>query len=132
MAFTSIIQDQILIPKNGTDLQEFSLNVCDQKKNQYTIFMKWSITGEPVEMMILNLNMADFLNIDMNLIKNEYEMFDLGKKNFSERRGEGIRAQHLILGSVDGQPVHLYTAEILHIVSIQWSRHLQNQFILNF
>ena len=35
---------------------------------------------------INHLKMAEFLNIDMSLIKNEYEMFDLGNKNFSERR----------------------------------------------
>ena len=84
--------------------------------------MKWNITGQPDEFMILNLKMAEFLNIDMNLIKNEYEMFDLKNKDFTERRGEGIRAHHLIVGNMEGQLVHLYTAEILHIVSLQWSR----------
>ena len=118
------------MPKNGSHDQEFNFNVCDQKENQYNILMKWNITGKPVELMILNLKMAEFLNIDMSLIKNEYEMFDLGNKNFSERRGEGIRAHHLILGNIDGQPVHLYTAEILHIVSLQWSRYLLKKFIL--
>jgi len=111
----------ILIPKNGTHSQEFNIPVSDPKDNQFNILMKWNITGESDELMILNLRMADFLNIDMNVISNEYEMFDLKNRDFSERRGEGIRAHHLILGNIDGQLVHLSTAEILHIVSLQWS-----------
>ncbi len=111
-----------LTPKHGTqNAQDFDVEVSDPEGCRYTILTKWNVTGELDELIILNLKVVEFVSIDMNAIKSEYEMFDLKNRDFTKRRGEGMRAQHLMLVSLGDDVVQLFTAEILHIVSLQWS-----------
>ena len=115
------VSPKLSIPAKDSEIQEFNLKLSDPKDNNYNLLMKWTMTSNVDMVMMLNLQMSPFTGIDMNQIGGEYAMFDLKNKDFSGRKGEGIRAQHLIHSTKDSQQVHLYTAEIVHVVSLQTS-----------
>ena len=112
---------KIQSPLKDNETQDFSMKLNDPKGRKYNLTIKLNITSKEQAHIIFNLLMSEFQNIDMNVIGHEYGMFDLKNRDFTARKGEGIRAQHFITATSKGQLFRLYTAEIMHIVALQWS-----------
>ena len=100
------------------EIKQLNGFVSDGKEN-YEFSLKYTNQIKFNRKLDFILEKKDFYNVNMLDILPEYDMFDLENKNFQDKNGEGIRAIHLVKD--DNRKISLYKAEILHIISIQWS-----------
>lgn len=112
---------KLFIPQKEAENQKFDISLFDGKNNEYTLSLRFKITGLVEHSVILTLIKEPFVAVHMNDVLNEYLMFDLKNKDFREQKGEGIRAQHKTLVNFNNGHAQLFTVDILHIVSLQWS-----------
>ena len=119
--------DMVFVPKlnlpySSLEYQEFNIIINDPKGRQYILFMKWKLqANEPNKELIFKFKKAPFENEHILNIINDYNAFDLKNSNFSNQRGECIRAQHLVSIETGKSSDEIFKCEILHIPSIQWS-----------
>lgn len=112
---------KLIVPAQGVEFQNFAYRLKDTHMNEFTVDQKWKIESFDEKTVGLELIQQPFKSVHMMDIINEYAAFDLKNRNLSGSRGEAIRAQHIIGSMMNNERVSLFRAEILHIVSMQWS-----------
>jgi hypothetical protein len=112
---------KLIIPLKGSEYQSFAYKFKDPNDNEFTLDQKWKINADVDKSIIFGLLQQPFEPCHMNAILHEYGSFDLKNRDFSGNSGVGIRAKHVITGKVNNEKMSLYYAEVLHIVSMQWS-----------
>ena len=110
-----------VIPKSATEIQNFNLNLIDSKKIEYNLMLSLKVTSTVDSSVMFFLKKEPFEEINLNEILNEYKMFDLKEKDLSERKGDAIRAQHVLQVNLNNDKLGLLTVDVLHVVSHQWS-----------
>lgn len=117
----SYFDPKFIIPDQAAEYQNFGFNLKDTYENEFTLNQKWMISVSKENSIGLELIQQPFNTIHMKDILHEYAAFDLKNRNFQGKNGEGIRAQHVVTSLMNNEKVSLFKAEILHIVSLQWS-----------
>lgn len=112
---------KLIVPAQGVEYQNFAYRLKDTYSNEFTVDQKWKIESFDEKAVGFELIQQPFKAVHMMDIMHEYEAFNLKNRNLSGVRGESIRAQHVIGSTMNNEKVSLFTAEILHIVSLQWS-----------
>lgn len=112
---------RIIAPEKGIENQYFSYALKDPRGNEFNLNQRWRIETRIQRCVRFGIIQGPFQAIDMKYIFLDYDVFDLHNRDFSGQKGEGIRAQHTITSMINNYEETLFTAEILHIVSLQWS-----------
>jgi hypothetical protein len=125
---------KILVPERSVENQQFEICLLDKKNNEYKLSIIFNVTRKIEKSLNLTFIKEPFIDIRMFNFLNEYLMFDdLKYKDFDGHKGDALRAQHrALVKHGNGRSVQLFTVDILHIASQQWSsvKIMQNNDVL--
>jgi hypothetical protein len=131
-------------PLQTHEWQEFKMNLTNSNEScggavaadesSTFLYQKWSFDSQAQRAVLFDLKRQPFQFVHMkHVVHDEYACFDMANRDFSERKGEGIRAAHILRGYFNNEKIELYRVEILHVPSIKWSSikltHANNQLL---
>ncbi len=115
--------------QNETNREQcLTFDLDGPKNDEIKLNLKWNLSiikNRPTEIEFL-IHKNDFIRVNMNQIKSNYRNFFAESFNFGN--GEALKAEHKIIPTLYHESnrkinfeLEAYTAEILHLISMQWS-----------
>lgn len=119
----AFFEPKLVLPMHGVQNQNVAFRFDDARGNEYTLEQKWKIeTTNDKSVRFDMVAQETFEYVHMIDVMYEYEAFDLKNRNVGGARGDGVRARHALVSTINSEEkVSLFQIDLLHIVALQWS-----------